>query len=62
VLRLPKPEREALLAQYLYWEPVECRARRCHCSVPKFNRLLHQGRREVAAYLEGARDASERNL
>ncbi len=54
VLRLPKPEREALLAQYLYWEPVECRARRCHCSVPRYNRLLGQARRSVADYLEGA--------
>ena len=54
ILRLPERERKAIIVHYMHWEAVEGSARRCHCSVTQFRQALALGRREVAAYLEGA--------
>ena len=54
VMNLPTAERAVVFAEYLHWAPVEARARSCHMSLSRYNRLLHQVRRSVGDYLEAS--------
>lgn len=45
-------QRKAFTTYYLRYEPIEAKARRCHCSVPEFYRRLKRARRCVGDFVE----------
>lgn len=53
VLWLPPIQRLVIVKHYVHWQPAEVSARYCNMSRGRFERLLHQGRRRIADYIDG---------